>query len=154
MMSTRTLQNFSGRDCRVADSDEPRRLAGRLTTGDVARALQVTAEGVRYFVRDGQLACERTPSKLRLFREQDVLRFEAKRTQARIAGKLPPRRKLGPRTKPRQMFLPGIQLRVIRSRVPPSPIAWERSSKTRTIAEETDQGLIRAVMVNSREAVR
>lgn len=87
--------------------DEP------LTTGDVARGLQMSPEGVRYLVRDAQLRCRLTPKGWRIFQPADVARLDQQRLMARLAGKLPARQKLGPRGQPRQMSLPGTQLRVI-----------------------------------------
>jgi hypothetical protein len=91
-------------------------LLGPLTTGAVADALQMTREGVRYLVRDRQIACQQTRTKLRLFRPDDVWRLADQRTKARAAGKLPPRRKLGPRGEPRQMSLLGAGLRIVGGR--------------------------------------
>ncbi len=85
------------------------------TTGDVARALQMTLEGVRWLVRDGQLNCTRTRSRLRLFHESDVLRLEQARAKARLAGKLPRRPKLGPRGEPYQMSFLRADLRLVKS---------------------------------------
>ena len=92
-------------------------LLGPLTTGAVARALQVTTAGVRYLVRDAQIVCERTPSKLRLFRPADVWHLADQRTKARAAGKLPRRQKLGPRGEPRQMSLFGGRLQLVGKRL-------------------------------------
>lgn len=112
-------------------------LGARITIGAVARALRMTREGVRYLVRADQLRCERTPTKLRLFQVVDVVRLEAQRTQARIAGRLPIRRPLGPRGQPRQMLLPGTHLRLIHRRRPGDPTTWQRSSKPRANVRES-----------------
>lgn len=74
-----------------------------LSTGDVARGLMMTPEGVRYLVRDGQIACAVTPAGWRTFRPDDLLRLAERRTKARAIGTLPRRRKLGPRGQPRQL---------------------------------------------------
>ncbi len=79
-------------------------LQGRpLSTGDVARGLMMTREGVRYLIREGQLACLRTPAGWRTIRPDDLLRLAESRTRLRAVGKLPRRRKLGPRGQPRQL---------------------------------------------------
>lgn len=89
----------------------------RFTTGDAARALHVTREGVRYLVREGQLACTRTPSKLRLFREEDVDRLARLRSRARLRGVAVLRpKKIGPRGEPRQMSLFRPHLRLVSGR--------------------------------------
>ena len=48
-----------------------------LTTGTAARALRVSTETVRGFVRHGQLSCERTQSGVRLFQSEDVFAWRA-----------------------------------------------------------------------------
>ena len=58
-----------------------------LTTSDVARALDVTANGVRWLVRTRQLACEWTRNGRRLFSLRDVRRLAEKRLTARLVGK-------------------------------------------------------------------
>jgi len=80
------------------------------TTGDVARALDVTDEGVRHLVRDEQLACARTPSGQRVFRQGEVLRLVEQRAQARLTGvtRLRPK-KVGVRGEPRQLSLFGLR---------------------------------------------
>jgi excisionase family DNA binding protein len=80
------------------------------TTTDVARALNLTTEGVRHLVRDQQLACTRTRSKRRLFREEDVLRLAAARDRARLRGVRVLRpKKFGLRDGPRQLPLFGLR---------------------------------------------
>ncbi len=76
--------------------------APRLTTGTAARALRVSREGVRYFVRAGQLPCEQTQSGLRLFQADDVRRLAEARARATLepAPTIRP-----PRTEPRQLRL-------------------------------------------------
>lgn len=79
-------------------------LQGRpLSTGDVARGLMMTREGVRYLIRDGQLPCARTSAGWRTIRPDDLLRLAEQRTRLRAVGKLPRRAKLGPRGQPRQL---------------------------------------------------
>ena len=75
------------------------------TTSAVARALKMTPQGVRYLVDTGELACRRTQGRWRTFRHDDVLRLADRRTRLALAGKLPRRRKLGPRGQPRQLAL-------------------------------------------------
>jgi len=78
----------------------------RYTTGDVARTLHVTDEGVRHLVRDEQLDCVRSPSGLRIFQETEVLRLAEARSRARLRGVrvLRPHR-ISPRGEPKQMNL-------------------------------------------------
>jgi hypothetical protein len=57
-------------------------LASKLyTTTGAARALRVSAEAVRGFVREGHLPCQRTPSGVRLFHPHDVLRLVDQRAR-------------------------------------------------------------------------
>jgi len=91
-----------------------------LSTGDVARALMMTRQGVHYLVEDGQLACARTPARWRTFRPDDLLRLAERRTRWRAVGKLPRRRKLGPRGTPRQLSFNSLfraPLRLVRPSV-------------------------------------
>jgi hypothetical protein len=84
----------------------------QVTTGDVARALQMTKQGVRWLVKEEQLACTRTNSNIRLFWKSEVRRLADRRTELRLAGKLPRRQKLGPRGEPRQIsFLWAVATR-------------------------------------------
>jgi hypothetical protein len=55
-----------------------------LTTGDVARVLQISRNGVRWLVRQRRLTCEWTHSGVRLFRSGMVLRLMQQRATARI----------------------------------------------------------------------
>ncbi len=78
----------------------------RFTTGDVARALHVTDEGVRHLVRDEQLACTRTPKGYRLFQAEQVLQLAAKRDRARLRGvKVLRAKRINPRDGPQQLSL-------------------------------------------------
>jgi hypothetical protein len=80
----------------------------RYTTGDVARTLHVTDEGVRHLVRAEQLPCSRTPSGFRLFQETDVLTLAAKRNRARLRSVTALRpKKQGAPGEPRQISLFG-----------------------------------------------
>lgn len=81
-------------------------IAAPFTTGDVARVLDVTDEGVRHLVRTGVLPETRTPAGWRIFQEADVLRVAAARDRARLLGVrvLRPKR-IGPRGGPRQLSL-------------------------------------------------
>jgi hypothetical protein len=83
-------------------------LAEHFSTGDVARALDLTDEGVRHLVRDGQLPCTRTVKAWRIFAKQDVLRLAAQRTEARLRGvrRLRPKR-VGVPGEPRQLSIFG-----------------------------------------------
>lgn len=94
---------LADRKVRVVPPDEP------LTTTAVARALRMTPEGVRYLVREARLACRRTQAQWRVFQPGDVLTLAEQRTRARLAGKLPRRGRLGPRSGPRQMSLFGLR---------------------------------------------
>ena len=58
-----------------------------LTTGDVARALDVTMNGVRWLVRTRQLACEWTRNGRRLFALREVRRLAEARLTKRLVGK-------------------------------------------------------------------
>jgi|KBSSwiStaDraftv2_1062776.scaffolds.fasta_scaffold243019_4 Predicted transcriptional regulators len=81
-------------------------LAEQFTTGDVARALEVSREGVRYLEREEQLPCVRTRAGWRLFHKRDVLRLVERRTEARLRGvrRFRPK-KYGPRDGPQQLSL-------------------------------------------------
>lgn len=79
-----------------------------LTTIDAARALRMTDEGVRWLVRTGKLACERTRSGQYLFRAEEVLRLVQQRAAATLATVRP--RMLRARSRPRQLSLFGAQL--------------------------------------------
>jgi len=89
-------------------------LAEQFTTGDVARALGVTDEGVRYLEREDYLHAARTVGGWRLFQKGDVLRLADRRTEARLRNvkRLRPR-KFGPRGGPRQLSFFGPQLRIV-----------------------------------------
>lgn len=54
-----------------------------LSTIDVARRLNCSAENVRYLERTNQLSAERTPSGRRVFRLSDVEKLAAEREQKR-----------------------------------------------------------------------
>jgi MerR HTH family regulatory protein len=85
-------------------------VADRYLVGDVARALDVTDEGVRYLARAEQLPCTVTPKGWRLFRRDDVLRLARRRDEARLRGVTRLRaKKVGPRGGPRQMSLFGLR---------------------------------------------
>jgi excisionase family DNA binding protein len=58
-----------------------------LTTGEVARLLQVTPNGVRWLVRDGRLDCARTHSGVRLFHPETVMQLVQQRATARIRSR-------------------------------------------------------------------
>ena len=83
-----------------------------LTTGAVARALDVTTNGVRWFVRTRQLKCERTLSGQRLFLLTDVKRLHDKRLTTRLKGPVRPKM-LWAGVGPRQPTLFGAPLRLI-----------------------------------------
>jgi len=102
------------------------------TTGDAARALQVTAEGVRYFAREGLLPCTRTPGGYRLFAEGDVAALVVARSRARLRSVTAlRRRKLGARGGPRQLSLLSPRLHLVGR-----PITWEGSSRSRAIGRD------------------
>lgn len=89
---------------------EPRGPGTPYTTTDAARILRVTQEGVRFLVRDDQLACRRAPNGYRVFQEEEVLRLAAVRDRARLRGVrvLRPKR-VGLRGGPRQLSLFGLR---------------------------------------------
>lgn len=102
--------------------------ADRFMTGDVARALRVTDEGVRYLVRDGQLSCEWTPARYRLFRETEVLTLAAKRDRARLRSVTALRAKrIGVRGGPRQLALFARGLRLVGKGGQTAKVALENS---------------------------
>jgi hypothetical protein len=79
------------------------------TTGDVARALDVTREGVRYLVREARLQCRRMPNGLRMFEEAEVLRLAQSRDRARLHGVRVLRpKKFNVRGEPSQLSLFGL----------------------------------------------
>jgi hypothetical protein len=59
----------------------------RLTTGAVARMLDVTPRWVRWLAAHRQLACERTRSGVALFREGEVLRFMEQQAKTRAGNR-------------------------------------------------------------------
>ena len=82
-----------------------------LTTGDVARMLEVTEHGVRWLAKSGRLAYERTTSGQRLFRQGDVLRVVEQRAMSRVVGARPCTAPIG---EPRQLSLFGkARLRLV-----------------------------------------
>jgi hypothetical protein len=89
-------------------------LAEQFTTGDVARALGVTDEGVRYLEREAYLHAARTVGGWRLFQKGDVLRLAERRTEARLRSvkRLRPK-KFGRRGGPRQLSLFAPRLRIV-----------------------------------------
>jgi hypothetical protein len=110
--------------------------ADRFTTGDVARVLQVTDEGVRYLVRDGQLACERTPAQYRLFRETEVLDLAAKRNRARLRSVTALRRKrIGVRGGPRQLALFAPRLRLVGGKTAKAALENSQVDHARSLKE-------------------
>jgi hypothetical protein len=81
------------------------------TTYDAARALHVTAEGVRHLVRTGQLRCEWTPSRRRILRAHEVLDLAARRAHARLLLVHTTYRKRGGAVaRPRQLVLFHLHL--------------------------------------------
>jgi len=80
-----------------------------LTTADAARALRMTDEGVRWLVRQGTLAAERTRSGQYLFRAYDVEQLASDRARTALATVRP--RMLKARAGPRQQALFGAQVR-------------------------------------------
>jgi hypothetical protein len=98
-MSEFNLANLARSVSTIPNTPDP---SPRLTTGTVARALRVSPEGVRYFVRVGQLPCERTVEGRRLFQVHDVQRLAGQRALAVVTPPLPTPRA---RTEPRQLRL-------------------------------------------------
>src|SRR2546423_8676229 len=68
----------------VTSSCDTPLLGTLLTTGEVARLLQITRSGVRWLVDAGRLDCERTPSGVRYFRAGLVMRLVAQRATDRL----------------------------------------------------------------------
>ena len=52
-----------------------------MTTGSVARRLNLSSERVRQLEREGKLKAERTASGVRIFHEADVDRLERERQE-------------------------------------------------------------------------
>lgn len=89
-----------------------------LTTGDVAKVLELTAEGVRHLVRSQVLDCELTVKGQRLFRLVDVRRVVVQRAEARIAGLVAIQPRMAKATiEPRQLALDfSARLKLVGSR--------------------------------------
>jgi hypothetical protein len=109
-----------------------------LTTADVARALHLTPDGVRWLANERRLAYERTPGGQRVFREHDVECLVLERARARLRGVAV----LKPRRPPvdgeaRQMSLFGAPLRLVRPRGPRGTVASGSCSTPRTIVQKT-----------------
>lgn len=79
--------------------DEPRPVG----IHDASRALHLTTEGVRYLVKEGQLACERISGR-RVFQSHDVAALAQQRAHATL---VPPAVPATPRKRgtPRQLRL-------------------------------------------------
>lgn len=106
------------------------------TTGDVARSLHMTDEGVRHLVREGDLPCTRTVSGLHIFTEADVDQVAAKRNRARLRSVTALRcKKRGVRGGPRQgsLFAPKLQV------VARGSVALGGPSRSRGITEEVSR---------------
>src|SRR3954447_10197519 len=83
------------------------------TTGDAARVLRVSREGVRKFVRTQQLACVAVlRTGLRLFRPDDVKALAHARVDAALVTVRA--RRLKRRHDARQQDLFGVQLRMVK----------------------------------------
>jgi DNA-binding transcriptional MerR regulator len=60
-----------------------------LSTGDVARILEITPDGVRHLERVGKLRARRTVSGHRIFSAADVEELAAARRRGPSVGELP-----------------------------------------------------------------
>jgi hypothetical protein len=88
-----------------------------LTTGDVARVLGVSAEGVRHLVRMAELTCERTVSGLRVFRVAEVRRLVVARADRRLHAVRAAPRMVTASLEPRQLALDfSARLKLVGSR--------------------------------------
>ena len=86
-----------------------------LTTVDVARALSVSARGVRWLAQQGRLPSVTTVSGQRVFRLTDVERFAQDRLRVNLANAH--RRPAVSNREPRQLSLFGTaRLRLVRGR--------------------------------------
>ncbi len=95
---------------RAVSRHSDKNLSHWLTTGDAARMLGVTADGVRWLARNQRLACLRTHSGQWLFRQSDVLHLVEQRAKARICSRPAMLRAVRPqmlraRLEPRQLSL-------------------------------------------------
>lgn len=108
-----------------------------LTTGGVARELELSPEGVRHLVRTKQLACERTPTGQRLFRQGEVMRLVQHRAQARGAGVTMTSRRASA-AEPRQLWLAGLPPMAVRQ------LAKAKASLEEAQAKGSGSGGIRA----------
>jgi len=110
------------RSCILAETYRPRDDDEWLTTGDVAKVLQTTREGVRWLVREKRLTCERTRSGVRLFRRGTVRRLAIARADARLRRRAEQLAALRPRMlrvdiEPRQLSLDfSARLKLVGSR--------------------------------------
>jgi len=102
-MSESSLANLTAWDSTVPNSPPDQRW---LTTGDVAKMLQLSTEGVRELVRVGRLACEWTVSGVRIFRQGLVMRLVEQRATERIRSRSAMLRAVRP-----QMLRVGIEPR-------------------------------------------
>ena len=59
-----------------------------MTVADVARALKLTPDGVRWLERTGKLKAIRTEGGMRLFRAEDVHRAATERVARTAKGKV------------------------------------------------------------------
>jgi hypothetical protein len=93
-----------------------------LTTGDAARMLQLTREGVRWLVRQERLPCEWTHRGARLFRKGVIKRLVEARAEGRIKSRGERLAALRPRMlrvdlEPRQLSLDfSARLKLVGSR--------------------------------------
>ncbi len=61
-----------------------------LPISEVARALEVSKDSVRLYVKTGRLRARRTSSGIRLFAPRDVAQFKVKREHTREEKRRPP----------------------------------------------------------------
>jgi hypothetical protein len=83
-----------------------------LTTGDVARMLDLSANGVRWLAREGRLPFETTTAGHRIYRGSDVDVFAKQRMRARLR-RVAARPRIAGSREPRQLPLFGVTLQIV-----------------------------------------
>jgi len=81
------------------------------TTGDLARAIERTRQGATWIANQEKLPCQRTPTRQRLYRKEDVLQLLKRRNEARLRNMRALRpKKYGVDGEPRQLSFFGPRL--------------------------------------------